>query len=172
MASRTVFQGSELTALYAVATGHAARVVHGVVLEVYARCLAVLGAQRAVLALALVEVDLQPRELGKDAEHSTYGADGVAVGAPVAPCQQGQYHQHHDGNAQRDAGAQPDVAVVEGVAVVVLGDGCQHVVACLIDGLQQVGGDEPERRVGGQQLYEGACAKYQQNEEPREHSSS
>ena len=42
--------------------------------------------------------------------------------------------------------------MVEGIAVVVLSNGCQHVVACLIDGLQQVGSNQSESRVGGQEL--------------------
>ena len=35
-----------------------------------------------------------------------------------------------------------------------LGNGCQHVIPCLIDGLQQVGGDTTEGSIGCQQLYQ------------------
>ena len=55
----SVLQCSELTALDAVATDHAARGIDGVRLIVDAGRLAVLRAQRAVAAFLFVEADLQ-----------------------------------------------------------------------------------------------------------------
>ena len=100
----SIFQCPKLTTVDAVATDHAAQGIYGVRLIVDAGSLTVLRTQRAVLALVHIEVHLQPRELGKDAQRSTHGTDGVAIRATIAPGEQS-------------------------LAVVVLSNGCQHVVA-------------------------------------------
>ena len=61
--------------------------------------LAVLRAEGAVLALISVEVDLQPRETGKERKDGAYRADGVAVGASASPC---QYEKHYEGDGSDD----------------------------------------------------------------------
>ena len=125
-----ILQCPKLTTLDAVATDHAAQGIYGVRLIVYAGGLTVLRTQRAVLALVHIEMYLQPRELRKDAQRSTYRTDGVAIGTTIAPGEHSQYDQSHDANDEAWQGTHPDVRMVERIAVVVLGNGCQHVVAC------------------------------------------
>ena len=55
-----ITQRAKVALLDAVATSDATRVVHLVGIEVDARCLAILGAQAARLALVSIKVNLEP----------------------------------------------------------------------------------------------------------------
>ena len=139
------------------------------VAEVDAAGLAGLGAGGAIAALLLVEVNLQEGEAGEETEGGADGADGVAVGATAYP---GEHDEADEGGGSDDEGgetAEPDVGGVEGVAVVVLGDGGEAVVGQLIERAQQVDHDAAEAAVGRQQGDEGAEACDEGDDVQHEH---
>ena len=114
-------------------------------------------------------MNLQPRETREETQEGSHGTNGVAVRTAIAPGEHRQNDHRHDADDERRQGAQPDVFVIESVAVVVFRYSRQHVVACHPYGLQHVGGNESEGRVGGQQLKQRADARQQQDDEHHEH---
>ena len=121
-------------------------------LEVDTCRLTVLRTQRAVLTLLCVEMNLQEREAADEAKDGAYRAYRVTIRASVAPSQYSESNKCYSGNNERYSGANPDVRLVERVAVVMLSDTGQYVVACLPDGLKQIRCNASKGRVGGQEL--------------------
>jgi len=81
-----------------VAADHTARGIDGMRLIVDTRGLAVLGTERAVLALLHIEVNLQEREAAEEGEYRAHRTDGVAVGSSVAPSQYSESNERYSGN--------------------------------------------------------------------------
>ena len=162
-------QGVELALLKAVAAGHAAAVVHRVVLEVYRARLAVARAHAAALALVGVERHVEEAEAADEAQNRAHGADGVAVGAPVLIGQVAHDEERGHGDEEGRQRLHPHVGVIEGVALVVLGNRCQQVVAPAVQGLQQVARDAAVAAVGSQQGNERAHAADDGKDEHAQH---
>ena len=138
-------------------------------LEIDARRFAVLRAERAVLALVLVEMNLQERETGKETEHRAYRTDGVAVGASASPGQDEEDDYRRKGYDEHGQRLHPHVDAVEGVAFGSFGDACQHVVAQHVKRLENAGHDASKGAVGRQQLDKAAYAGDDGDDEERRH---
>ena len=140
----------ELALLKAVAARHAAAVVHRVALVVYRACLTVARAHAARLALVSIEGNVEEAEAAHEAKHRAHGADGVAVGAPVPVSQVAHDQKGYSGNDEGRHRLHPHVGVVERIALIVLGNTCQHVVTPAVQGLEQVAHDAAVAAVRGQ----------------------
>ena len=134
--------------------------------------LAVAFAEAAAVALILVKHRTVEREMADIAQYGAHGADGVAVGAAVAPGQDADNQQRHSCHGNGDGGAHPNVDRIEGVALVVLGNGGQAVVGPQVEGLHQVGGDAPVGTVGGNQDGQTVEPGNHEHEEEQQHQAA
>ena len=139
-------------------------------LEVDTRGLAVFGAQRTVLALFRIEVNLQERETAEETEERTHWTNGVAISTSVIPCESGQYAPSQNGNDGDQIVIGNFLAdVIERIAVVVFRNTCQHIVACYPHRLQQVSDYASVGGVGGQKLEQRADACHEGDDEQHEY---
>ena len=97
----TIAQSTKLAFIQAVTTHHTTTVIDAMRLEVDAGCLAIFCAKTAIPALVGIEVNLQPRETGKEAQHRSYWADGVTVSSPTSPSKNGHDDEGRSGNDER-----------------------------------------------------------------------
>lgn len=125
----------------AVHTGHAAAVIDCVVFGVDTRGFAVAGARLTAVAFVGVDYRAEERESRQKSQYGAYGANGVAIGTSVAPSQYDDDYQCGDGDEESGKAFEPYLGRVEGVAVDMLGYGCEQVVAPSVNGCEQVGGD-------------------------------
>ena len=140
------------------------------VLDVDARGFAVACAEVAVDAFVGIDDRLQVSIFRQEAQHGTYGADGVAVRASAAPGQYDEYHQRDGGDDEGGQALQPDGSVIECIAVGPLGQVGQQVVSPLVDGGEQVVCDASVRTVGGQQGHKRVYACHQCDDEHAQHA--
>ena len=164
-----IAQCPELTFPDAVTTNHAAAIIHTMRLIVDTGGLAVLRAHRAVLALILIEADLQPREAGEETQDGTDGTDGIAVGTPTSPGQHQKHHQRHGGNDKHRQRLHPDIHGVEGVTVSLLCEIGQQVIAQHPDRLQEHRGNAAIGTIWRQQLEERTDTRQGSHHEHHQH---
>ena len=147
----------------------ATRIIDAVRLGIDARGLATAGAERAAGALARVYHRAHQGVARQQAEHRPNGADGVAVRASVAPRQHDEHHHRRDGHEQRGQALEPDVGLIESVAVHPFGQVGQHIVAPGPQRSQQRRRDAPVGAVGSQQGGQRTDAGHQSRHKEDQH---
>ena len=95
-------------------------------------------AEMAALALGSVDDGTEGRETREETQSRTHRADRVAIGSSVLPGQDHHCHQGDKGDDESRETLEPDLLGVEGVALMLLSDRCEQVVAPLPDGRQEV----------------------------------
>ena len=157
----------ELAGAEAVQAIHAAAIIDLVIRHVYTRSLAAFLAELAALALVGVYHRAEHREARQETQCRAHRADRVAVLAPVPPRQHAQHHEGHRRHNQGGQALQPNVAGIESVAVVMLGNLSQQVVTPQPERLQQVADHTPVGTVWRQHCHQHVHAE---NERQHEHS--
>lgn len=154
----------------AVHAGDAAAVVYPVVLEVDAGGFALAAAQAARVAFLRVDAHPQEREAREEAQHRAHGADGVAIGAPAPPGQDGDDDQRGRGDEKRRQALHPHARLIERIAVGPFGQVGQDVVSPAVERGEEVLRDAPVGTIGGQQGDQRADAGHEGDDEDREHA--
>ena len=135
----------------AVHAGDTAAIVYGVVAAVDTRCLAAARTESAVVTFARVDGNAQQREARQESEHRPHRADGVAIGASTAPCEDRYYNKCADGNRESSRAFHPHIHLIERVTIGALGKIGKQVVALAINGRKQIGGDASVGAIGCKQ---------------------
>lgn len=119
---------------------YAAAVVDSMIFGIDARGFAVAGTRLATVAFGRVDGGAEEREPRQQPQRGAHRADGVAVGASVAPGQYDDDYQGDRGYDERGEALEPDLGRVEGIAVHALGHEGKQVVAPPVYRGKEVGG--------------------------------
>ena len=106
------------------------------------------------------------REQSQDGPHRT---DRIAIGSTISPSQHRNDHKaqqrHHESTYPLDK----NIHSVESIAVRLLGEIGQEIIACLIERSQQVGSDAAIRTIRGQQGYQRTDTRHASYHENGQH---
>ena len=153
--------GSTGAGILAVAAHHAAAHVHRVALTVDAGALATAGTQAATVAAAGINHWAIQRASGYQAEQRAHGTRRVAPGAAAPPCQHTYDQQRYERYHQRRKALHPHIHAVEGIAVIVLGQAGQGIVAHLVERCHQTSHYPAIGAIGHQQRRRPAEVEHQ-----------
>ena len=155
--------------LQTIAARNAARIVNGMVCSIDTSRLATAFAEVATIAFIGINTHFEPRETRQKTEHSAHRADGVAVGAPIAPSENEQHYKGGQRDTESNPTAHPDFFVIDGVTVHALGEIGDAVVCPVVERCNQVLHHTSVGTIRCQKCHERAHARYHRHNEKCQH---
>ena len=130
-----------LAVVETIHTSHASAIVYLVVLEVDACRLAAASAEATVLTHLGIDDRAEEGETREESQDRSYRTNRITISSAISPSQ-----NHHDDEGYRSDDKSrktldPNIRRIERIAVHVLSDESQEVVAPTIEWSQEVGGD-------------------------------
>ena len=107
---------------------HTAGIVNLMVLIVYARSLAALGAKRTVAAFVGIYNRFEKSMARKNAKHRAHGTNGVAISTTVAPRKNHHHNQSYSGKNKSGKRTEPYFALVESITSRTFRNVCEQIV--------------------------------------------